>query len=1050
MALASRGLLAQNAERPSLAVGVDTTKLAIEPGAAFTMRVTVRDQASADHDALLTTKIPTGWQLLSAPTKLHVKAGGRAVQLVQIVVPHDAAAGDYEVLHSVRAPGLDTDLVARSTVSVRVRRNLTVTLIDQPYFAASGTTSHATFLVSNHGNIVTRVHLRISAEREISAHVDQIGELKPGESKVSDVVFDAGELFGEQEASRHIKLIAEPDGGLSSDNDTSPQAVAAVRVVARGNDAGQPWHTLPLSLDLSTIQTQRYQSATNTSSLNYKLSGFGPIAEGSKTTVDFLARGPQSSSSPFGERAEYRIGLTGENFLVRAGDQLFRLTPLTEAGAFSSGLNGSVSHGSLIVGAMANRQRWFHDGSTEQAGFIGFNPSQLLSISGNVLRGSEFDGTLGSLYFRSVVAKRNVFEMERAQGLFGIGSKTSATLARAAGDHGWVAFDLRHFWADSAYRGGTGDRGQDFASLAVRPTQWFRVAAQIAGNTLDSPYNLSIFNDLRSRSHVEHDASITLDIAGLITAGVRRFYAPTTPTLGDPNTNGTENSGWVRIAKSFGRLMLAGSVEQGTLTKNAELIPRPFSVTRVQTALRLSSSMTVSGFVERSTGQRIFAPNAQTAVSAGATASLQIHSLTLGASANAAPSSRFHVLPDSNWMIPGATASIDGNAALTLSGGRRLQLEVRVASSGPGRPVASVARLSYNVPLRLPIGRSRSTGRVVGRVYDGESHAGVANALVRVGDRMGLTDDQGFVTFGSMAPNKYPVFVDLGEYQVGGSGLANDAQEISPTPGRTTTIDLRVTRMGRVVGRIDLYERIESAALHSDSSGYRLARGLGGIVLRFMNGAEERHAITGPDGTFELHDARPGMWQLIVPTSQLPSQTFVDGDSVRVIDVSPGEQKALELKILPRQRKILPLDAPPAAEPAGSPKPKMPSLAAPITSRPAMSPLTADAIASTPSVARLPAIRPVAPPVIPRAPVAKHATHSLHRGHSVPTRRIARRPTPRAPTDSPVRSPVFAPARSGDHAPADSNAPVAWPFARSTSTFKCTTRWENDGLTCRP
>src|SRR5205823_6375920 len=118
--------LSGSSERAPLAIVIDTARLSLAPGSAATLRVVIRDLAAKDHDVLLSTAVPAGWRLLSGPVKAHVPARGRTVQLVQIALGRDAAAGDYPVRYSVRAPGLDSDLVAQTIVNVRVRRSVSV------------------------------------------------------------------------------------------------------------------------------------------------------------------------------------------------------------------------------------------------------------------------------------------------------------------------------------------------------------------------------------------------------------------------------------------------------------------------------------------------------------------------------------------------------------------------------------------------------------------------------------------------------------------------------------------------------------------------------------------------------------------------------------------------------------------------------------------------------------------------------------------------------------------------------------------------------------
>src|SRR5581483_11593264 len=182
-AASTRSLEAQQ-ERQSdrLEIVPDTIRRLLSPGSTTTARIVVRELAGVEQDFTATIRLPDGWRLLSEPAPTHVAAHGRAFRLVQLRVPADADAGEYTLIQSVRAAGLDADLESRATVVVTVRRSIAVSLVDEPTFAPSGSTIHTTFLVSNRGNTRTKIRLHVRTERGVSARVDTLTELKTGES----------------------------------------------------------------------------------------------------------------------------------------------------------------------------------------------------------------------------------------------------------------------------------------------------------------------------------------------------------------------------------------------------------------------------------------------------------------------------------------------------------------------------------------------------------------------------------------------------------------------------------------------------------------------------------------------------------------------------------------------------------------------------------------------------------------------------------------------------------------------------------------------------
>ena len=72
------------------------------------------------------------------------------------------------------------------------------------------------------------------------------------------------------------------------------------------------------------------RTKSGSTSNSFEFSGGGAVNDSSSTMLEFFARGRQPAQSFFSERDEYRIALTSNAFSARIGDQVFRLSPLTD------------------------------------------------------------------------------------------------------------------------------------------------------------------------------------------------------------------------------------------------------------------------------------------------------------------------------------------------------------------------------------------------------------------------------------------------------------------------------------------------------------------------------------------------------------------------------------------------------------------------------------------------------------------------------------------------------------------------------------------------
>jgi hypothetical protein len=891
-----------------------------DPGTSVTLRIVLENSDDSPRKVSLRTILPDGWRLLSGATEEVVPAKGRSFRLLQCAIPGDAAAGEFPVVQVASAPGLEEDLRAQTIVTVRARRSLSVTLVDEPYFAASGSSYTATFLVSNRGNVATKVHLQAKSELDYSATMDTLTGLAPGESRQVSVRVNTAGGSSTEPLRHHLYLIAEPVGGLSDDGVAQSKAVASVRVIPRGGGASAPWHNIPFNFKLSS-QTQQFNNVSGSTSQAFEVSGSGPLIEGGSSLLEVFARSPQPLQSQFTERDEYHVALTAPHYSAQLGDQYFVLTPLSTTGLIASGLSGHLNLGRWTAGAFYGRDRWTPYSLDRHAAFLGYDATPRLHLSANVLDGGLFGtGPLGTLDAQFRPTEKSLLEVEHGNRLNGQGA---GTMVRAAGRHGWLSFELRHLEADSAYPASIRGSRQDGATIALTPTSRLRLDARVDERTTSTTLRVFTPELIRNPARISRTAAMSADYASLISAGVR-FYQDQDggATASGSNLPIAERAAWLRLGTRIKGFSLSGAVERGTSDDIAGGAPRPFSSTRLQAGFILFGRQSFSGFVEHYTGERRYSSISDNVVTAGGSTQVRLGGLSLTVAGAGAPSYLLRAPID---PLQSRGSWIDGTVGYSWSAGRSLDLRIRAVNSGNGLPVGTTARLSYSIPLGMPVGRSRSVSRVTGRVYDAETGLGIANALVRIGDRSALTDDDGRVAFGGVSPDRYPVMLDLGERQ-GGVGLQDGATEVATVAGHTSDLTLRVVRMGRIRGKLQLFDAVEAPRQPGDTLRMRKGSGLAGVVVSFVNGTEERRAVSDTGGWFELRDARPGSWRIIVPSAQLPAQHYVQGDSVRVVELAMGATRVIEINVLPRQRKILPLDAAPTqpyfqAAPAPQPIP---------------------------------------------------------------------------------------------------------------------------------
>jgi predicted porin len=84
-------------------------------------------------------------------------------------------------------------------------------------------------------------------------------------------------------------------------------------------------------------------------------------------------------------------------------------------------------------------------------------------------------------------------------------------------------------------------------------------------------------------------------------------------------------------------------------------------------------------------------------------------------------------------------------------------------------------------------------------------------------------------------------------------------------------------------------------------------KGLGNTLVEIVDGEEVLQQLTDEKGRFSFEDIRPGEWRLKVDDQELPVHHYLEHEEYQV-ELKPGEQKEITVKVLPRLRPIQIID----------------------------------------------------------------------------------------------------------------------------------------------
>jgi len=842
----------------------------ITAAATVTAVFTVTSQRSDTVSVMPHVEAPKDWTLLLGGSAFDAAGGQTSMLVLSVAVPSRMPAGTYPMRVWLTTSNDVKGTMDSVVVVVPPRRALDLVLTDRPGYAVAGTKYEVGFIVRNRGNTTSR--LAVEARSSL------------GVATTADTLFDLG-----PEETRPLRVRVRTPAGLSSASDDVLEVTGRVMDDSLRADASArltvvpaPTRTIEEFLRLPTQINLRAASASGVSP--FEIYGRGPVIDGSDLTVDFLLRGSPGAFSPYGERDEYRINVESGNWRVRGGDHVFMLSSLTGSGQPGFGIGAGAHRGMWTAGAHSQQFRLQPGGGAESGAYVSVAPLENGNLTLNALSrdGGSMPGSVGSAAASAALAGFTVDgELARSSRR---GSAGWARTVRTSGNRAWFSMDGGHLEADTAFTGP--QRGSRHDYVSARSSYWsdFVVGATASGHRTDLSRSTGV-------PYVERFTT-----GGLSLSAYNRVTLELGSALRSTATAGATQTGRQQTARAradqsfaFGTLTLEAELGQATDAGAQRSTFTDFSLA-ARLPLRGGS---VGGYVGRYSGG---------ALTKGATGSVTLGGDFTQRIGSATDVSVMGYALRQDIAGNGWHSQFDAQVARWLANGSALRLRARLIGGGTvAATEENVAYLEYSMPTRLPVSRLRTSGRVYGRVVDAVSGSGVANALVRLGPQVAITDKTGKVAFGGVPGGEHRLsmsqetsFADA--VFVGDPTLAVDSTRTQPT-----TFTLAIARSARV----DVSVR-RLAVVRTGVGGQPDSLAASGMVanatLVLVGERDTLYRTTSDDGEASFTDIPPGRWRLTI-RGDAPAFHRFEPDRLE-LSLEPGEARTLEFRLVPRRREV--------------------------------------------------------------------------------------------------------------------------------------------------
>lgn len=811
-------------------------EIATAPGQAVTIpfRVTLTGAAPAvvPGDAAL----PAGWSATGGAAR-ELAPGEAELRLLGVRVPAAAAAGRYLVRYAAGG-GADS-----ATVMVAARRRVEVEPADAAPMFAAGEAYAVRFRVANRGNVAERLVLRAHADGGTPPRPDSSVLLLPPSSERIVTVRAGTERGAAETLRRQVTLHA------AAEADTAAGRVL-VTVVPRGGGR-TPRRRLPAEL--------RVRAADSLGAAGFSFQARGALDRAGRVQLDVEARTADPAGAPFHRQDEYRLRLDAPGLSLRLGDDVYALSRLTEPGRYAFGAAAAVRRGFLSAGGMVARDRRGDGQGGVAGGFARLGGTR--AWLGVVVAAPDSAPARWTVQGAAAPFPLLQAEAEAAPGADGAAPPRAL---RAWGHARALSYEVLHLRGASAH-GGTGSQDQDFASVALRPFRdlWLSASVRRGGDFRVFGDTVTPFSTAR-RAALGWGSRVTVEVHE---AG-----------------GGAGGRGDVRAARArvgiplFRRAWLHPGYEAGEVVPAPGAAAAPFRILSLQTTVSARGGASVWAYAQLHEGASVRGPE--------------------GREWSGALSAHLPVLPGT-WVRVSAqgrrAAGRPTEALLDLSLerglGRGHRLTVRgladARAAGGARPRGFV---EYALPVALPL-PSSDAGRLAVRVFDPATGRGIPGVLVRVADRVAMTDRRGMAGFSGVPAGEHALRIEPG---AGPERVADREMPVPVTAGagaRRVEIGLELAaRMTGVVERL-------SAGAPADSAGP-----MAGVEVEISGPGTLRRIRTDAEGRFDASGLRPGWWRVRIAERSLPRHHELQEQQMLLLPAG-GEARA-HLRVVEKERPV--------------------------------------------------------------------------------------------------------------------------------------------------
>jgi hypothetical protein len=871
-------------------------------------------------------ELPEGWRLITNDFEFELDKNESEIKLVSFFVPQTALAGRYEITYRIRGREFpEIGDFYKVQVLVLPVKELKVYLFESPKYAVANDEYQNVFVVVNESNAADSIDIEVRSDRDYPCQIDcPQFKLQPGESRYVTVhVKTRNHLV--KKVYHRLQFTAR----LHDDKQVKTTAFSIVEMYPRISGKEDKYHRVPTKFSL------RYVAQTDSrsnSGLQGEYSGKGTLNEAGNKFIDFRFRGPDIyETSILAEYDEYVISYWTQYMAFHIGDRNYSLTPLLENARYGRGVGSGIQWKKFQLGSYYLQTRWLRPREDHFAAFLKYRLKKNNTVGIHYLRKKveDEDGNVVSLESQLEPIKNTSIELELAAGENN-DKNQNGYRAKLNTQQKWFVFFLNLIRADSKFPGYYRDTKLFSSSLSLS----LRNNLRLNGSYRNEKQNFDVDTTRYSAPYTEYkqiglyyrpfrNTNFTFDLVDNYRED--RFE--------NPKFHYDEISYRLGIRQAVNKFNFQvtaaiGETENYILKQTRSMSQYTFSF-----MFDPNQNQNYRGYLYYDDNIR-YSGEKEKQLTVGAYASIRI-----------GEKSTFNLNFQNNYSPEESYRNrnlFEVQFKQTLPNEHRIVARVRhslLRFSTEKKETAAL--IEYTVPIGIPVAHKKNTGIVKGHVHDAQTGLPVKDLILRINGSTAVTDKNGYFVFPALKPNSYFLSLDKAVIGLNRVTVQKTPMDITVRGGDEQVIDLNVTDGATFSGQVMVYtvvndssDHFSAGKMHEYMDDYYVAGNGKGkksnnikngngkktyitngktklvkdyplqqILVELKREDEVQRRITDFEGRFLFEELRPGKWTMKIYSYNVPEYYHIQKELVD-LEFKPGEKAELEVKVVPKRRKI--------------------------------------------------------------------------------------------------------------------------------------------------